>query len=541
MAEEEIFQPDSPGSDSAPSESSQRSAPAQPSEEVKLAGTVHRWPLRRWATVLAVVLLLVLGGIYAWQTFFPSLAQRLHNAEASWRAGLLARRDRNWNQATARFAQAARTTETVITTLENAQNQRPLTEQEKRLLGQAYWLRARALFGIAAVQLESQAAEKQSSPPAGLPEADKEDVLELFMIPDAASRREALVCLYRASHYWPDNLPVLREALKHRMNEPFDNWNWQHLRQLADTVAAGNATDPNLLARAYFVLALYGYHQPEPSGDGFRLPPAENKQRSPMLESLQWLQKLESVEQPLRFRSVYLRAQVWQWLAESYRRQAPRDPAESEKYRGLLEHLLFDATTGLPGALGQRAEKTLAELSPMDIEGVFGLYRLALQNLGKTVSTADAEAQNRLRNLAESAVRLVQQASSFPPHRALHAWRALGESASVVRQIQTRFSVLPEWWQQAGEQIYQSAEKIATTFSDTIDVETCQELAYLAIQLALADQSKQQTQRRHWLQQAELWAKRARQQLDKVGLSPQLKEQQEKLERRLHALRISPR
>ena len=541
MAEEEIFQPDSPGSASSPSESSQRSASVQPSEEANLAQTVPRWPLRRWATVLAVVLLLVLGGIYAWQTFFPSLAQRLHNAEASWRAGLLARRERNWNQAAARFAQAARATETLITTLENAQKQRSLTDQEKRLLGQAYWLRARALFGIAVVQLESEAAEKKSSPPVGLPEAHKEDVLELFMIPDASSRREALISLYRASYYLSDNLVVLGEALKHRMNEPFEHWNWQHIRQLGETAAASNTTDANLLARAYFVLALHGYHQPEPSGDGFRLPPAENKQRSPMLESLQWLQKLESVEQPLRFRSVYVRAQVWQWLAESYRRQAPRDPAESEKYRGLLEHLLFDTTTGLLGALGQRAEKTLAELSPMDIEGVFGLYRLALQNLGKTASAADAETQNRLRNLAESAVRLLQQASSFPPHRALHAWRALREAASLLRHVQTRLSVLPEWWQQVGEPINQSAEKIATAFGDSIDMETCHELAYLAIQLALADQSKQQTQRRHWLQQAELWAKRAREQLDKVGRSPQLKEQQEKLERRLHQLRISSR
>lgn len=541
MSEEEIFPSATPRPGSEDAAQGDTSAP--PGEDhVSGEGGARRWPIRRLALAMGIVLLLVLAGIFAWQTFFPSLSGRLQSGEAYWRAGQLARQERNWDKASSRFAQAIAQTDLVISTLENTQQLRELTEQERKQLGLAYWLRARAIFAAAATQLEKEAAEKQSSPPAGLPSADRGDMLELFLIPDYDSRAAALNSLYRASRYLQTDVAVLREALKHRMNEPFEVWNWPHVRQLAEAVARSDNAEPSLLARAYFVLALHGFYQPEITGESVRLPPAENKQLPAMLESLQWLEKLESVEQPLRFRAVYLRARIWQWLAENARRQRSSDPAEPKKYRQLLEQLLFDPTEGLPGKLGQRAENALAELSPMDIEGVFGLYRLGLAKVGTSGDGVQAEIQNRMRSLSESVVRLAKQAESFPPGRGLHAWRVVEESATVLREVPTRLAPLPDWWRHAGQQLDESAEKIATTFSKETAVTACQALAHLAIQLAQASSAEPAAQRRHWLHRAELWAKRAAEHLKKSArIEPRWKEEQEKLERRIHTLRISTR
>ncbi|MCS7016198.1 MAG: hypothetical protein NZM42_08825, partial [Gemmatales bacterium] len=198
---EEIFQP---SEEKSAAESRDRETGPEP--EITSSGSQEstaasqRWPVRQIAISVGLVIAVALAGILIRQVYFPSLSQRLRDGETHFRAGQAARQQRQWERAISRFTAAVSAADEVIRRLEQNRlaNASP-TAEEEYWLGQAYWLRARALFGRAAAQIEQQAVQQQSNPPTALPGPDTPEVLELFMIADDEARREALNSLYRAS------------------------------------------------------------------------------------------------------------------------------------------------------------------------------------------------------------------------------------------------------------------------------------------------------------------------------------------------------
>ncbi|MCS7168730.1 MAG: hypothetical protein RMI91_10895 [Gemmatales bacterium] len=536
---EEIFQP---SEEKSAAESRERETGPEPqiasSESPGASAESPRWPVRQIAVGVGMVLALALAGILIWQLYFPSPSQRLRDGEARFRAGQAARQQRHWDRAMSRFTAAVSAAEEVIRRLE--QNRLPNaspTAEEEYWLGQAYWLRARALFGRTAAQIEQEAAQQQSSPPTALPGPDTPEVLELFMITDAETRREALNSLYRASRYLAGNLAVQREALKHRMNESFENWNWRHLYQLAQNIEQLNPEDDlQLQARAYYALALYHYHQPEFStaNDAGKPRAAERKERSAMKQAEQYLEKLASVEKPLRFRAVYLRAQVWHWLAEPRYQKPLPNPHEIKTYRQRLEQALFDPEHGLPGALGQQAQQQFETLSPMDMEGLFGLYRLALELLGRSAGTTAETSQLSKQRLVESALALLKRAGDLPEAKGSAAWRAIRETAQLFRALRAERD--KPWWQDAVLQFEECSEKIATRFPQTMEPELCADLADLLVAVASATDKKNTKQLQACKRRGKDWVSRARQALDKVSPNEELKTRLVRLERALNQL-----
>ncbi|GBD36353.1 hypothetical protein HRbin36_01476 [bacterium HR36] len=535
---EEIFQTprDHSGDEAGLSGSTQPvSDPTEMASEPKPSS----WPLRRMAVVAGIVLAGVLAVIFVWQVYFPPLNKRLRDGEAHWHAGQSARQQRNWQHALNRFAKARAAADEVIQTLERRiqTSSQPPTPQEVEWLGQAYWLRARALFGLAAAQWELEATAQQVALPPGLPGPDDADVVELFLIRDDAARTEALNSLYRASHYLPHHHSVLREALKHRMNEPFEHWNWRQLQQLAQNVEQSDQSDPATLARAYYVLALFHYYQPdltEPQSTGQPRPP-EKRQTDGLLTALEYLEKLATVEKPLRFRAVYLRARIWHFLAEPPGRRSSLKTEDTKRYRQHLEQLLFEPQSGLPNTLGQQAQEQWSNLSPMDVEGVFGLYRLAVEFLGKSRELPPDSLLQRKQQLVEAALRLALQAPNLPPTKALSAWRAIRETAAMLLDL--RADSTSTWWQDAVHQLDDAAEKIAQLDPRVPTASSCADLAELLLFRARALPKDNRKEVQLSQQRSKAWLSRARQLLEQAATrDDRLRTRLDLIERNLNRL-----
>lgn len=534
---EEIFQtPQERTPQEAGANSSSTETPASVSDTVSQGPQVSRvWPVRGIAVGVGFVLALGLGGFLLWQTWFPSVSKRLADGEVHWRAGYLARQQGDWDKAIARFRKAVASSEEIIQYLGRLQGPSGHvgSPEQDHWLGLAHWLRARAIFGAVASQLEKEASEKRTSPPSGLPKAEVTDVLELFLIPHEPDRSEALQSLYSASIYLPENVTVLREALKHRMNEPFEYWDWQHIKQLADNIFKTGTRDAPLLGRAYYVLALMAYHQPDLTKRPAKPRPSENKDPSSMLEALQWLERLEAVEQPLRFRAIYLRAQIWHWLANPPPRKSLDKPEQRKAYQLQLEHLLFDPQNGLPGALGRQAEQQLEKLSSMDVEGVFGLYRLAIEQLSKAGSLPQEAAPGRKQQLVGSALRLAQQAGNLPEARAVVAWRVIRESVQLLRSLRSEAS--QPWWQEAAQQVNDSAEKLVERFPQA-DASDYADLAELNLALTRAVSASNPAQQCQGRQRTKNWIERARGVSEKERRDQDLRTRLDRIQRELNRL-----
>lgn len=338
---------------------------------------------RRWWVRLALVsgatALAVILGVVFYRTFFAGPERDLANGETAILAGQKAAHARQWDDAKARYTEAAELADKVLEAAKPKEGEEP-TDKHRFLTGKGQWLKARAIY------YRYMADQKRELPGA---KADGTTTrLDVVGVHDAQIRRECSESLSIAASLLTNDELVQGECLRNAFEAGPESWHWQTVVGLAKNVLGLDppTRDKDSLSRAHIVLANEAFLQPQQSGisrDERGTPtPALSRKRDLMLPGLDEIAKLRGVESPLRYRSLYLEAQMHRWLAQSYRRSAPFNPKEADRHEKHLRSLLFDPREGSVARVRkERQAGDPAALSRLDLEGLFGLEQIALEVL----------------------------------------------------------------------------------------------------------------------------------------------------------------
>jgi len=330
----------------------------------------------------------VVAGLLFHRFFLAGPERDLAHGEKALTAGQKAAHAKRWEEARSLYAEAIKLADKVLAATQPEQEEES-TPKQKYLQGKACWLKARALCYRAR-------AERQLELP-GIRADGTTTRLDVGVITDARTSDECLRNLVAAIDMLPGDEAVQCEGLRNFFDAGPKRWNWPAVTRLARNVLALQPApaDKEFIARAHFVLAYEALLQPQSQGygaDARMVPtPAERRKRDVLLTGLAEIAKLRAVEDPLRFRSLFLEAELRRLLALSYRRSAPFLPAEAAKQEQALRALLFDPPHGSVSRLQrERGQKSAGSLSPMDIEGLFGLQSMALEQLREDAKASGA-------------------------------------------------------------------------------------------------------------------------------------------------------
>jgi tetratricopeptide (TPR) repeat protein len=322
----------------------------------------------------------LLGGVVALFLFYNQGELRhLRTGESAYLAGLAAVKENQPQTASLRFHEAILSAENVLQAMQGHSGEgMPQAEYEKaqRMLGQAYWLKHRALKARAFTKLlidgsPLPAFEGQAE---GTPDVVLTK-LSVLRVPDDPVRREALACLREAAYRLPTQADVLRDAVATEVQVEPLQWNFIHA--FATTLLELDPQDE----RARYLAARLEYEQPiaaqTGAGEVTAPMPAAKRSRERMLKGLEHLAKLRASEQPARWRTSYLEAQIHAWLANYYRQPAQNKIEQELDELQKLRTVLFDPQTGAVARAAQ--EKQMSKMSRLDLQGLYGLLQMALE------------------------------------------------------------------------------------------------------------------------------------------------------------------
>lgn len=307
--------------------------------------------------VISTVIAVALGaGITASRFFFvPGAEQLLSKAELAYAKGMEALNHNDAATAAARFEeanlQANKTLDAVAKEKQKA-GERGAASLEQ-VEGKTLWLKMRAvrdLFvarGIAEGRPLPQAIDTLSGTA----------FYAVLAIPDDQARQEAFACLREAARRLTGDAEVQRQALLTELMLPVPDWTF--LEHTARQALQIKADDP----WALYLLARIDFEQPPSTG---------RRGRSRVLQARQYVKQLKDSGNYPIWRTLYLEAQIAQWLSDAAA-QSNSDRRDSEEQT--LRSLLFASK----GALARAAAREgLEHPGKWDIEGILGLHQMAL-------------------------------------------------------------------------------------------------------------------------------------------------------------------
>lgn len=336
----------------------------------------------RWVSIFfaSLVVGILLGGAVAGFLYFNrGPARYLSSGEASYQAGINAVKDGRYTQAQTSFHEAILSADNLLREYDDpSTEQRPPEqyEKEQRLLGQAHWIKHRAVKARGFTKL---LIEKKPLPTfEGQAEGTPDQVLQrlsTLRLPDDETRREALTSLREAAYRLPGNADVLREAIATEIQiEPLQ---WNYIHAFATTLFELDPSDE----RAHYLVARLEYEQPVAikSGEGTATMPMPHVKRSRdrMLKGIEIVSKLKTKEQPIRWRTLYLEAQMYAWLGQYYHQPTQNKPDAEREAQQQLRTILFDPEKGVLHRT--QLEEKLSVTSKLDLQGLFGLHQMAIE------------------------------------------------------------------------------------------------------------------------------------------------------------------
>jgi hypothetical protein len=336
-----------------------------------------RWLAVGFSSLLVGALLGGVVAIFLYSQRGP--AHHIQSGEASYASGLKAVQQSRYDDAQVRFQEALFSSENALKELEE-QNLESLPAEQfeklQRLTGQAYWLKHRTLKagGFTRLLQEQKSLPTFEGQAVGSPD-EVLSKLSILRLPDEKMLREGLACLREAAYRMPGSVDILREAVA--VEVQLDPPQWNHIHAFATTLGELDPKDE----RARFLLARLEYEQPitgKTASGVVSLPmPAAKRSRDRVLKGLEHLARLKELENPIRWRTLYLEAQMYGWLVQAYRQPAQRKVEAELDALQKLRALLLDQQ---PNVLSRAAtEQRLEKLSKLDLQGIFGLHQMALE------------------------------------------------------------------------------------------------------------------------------------------------------------------
>lgn len=333
----------------------------------------------RWIGIGLVTLFLglAIGGGIAWIGLsLQSPAGLLAEGENCFQAGIRAFAAHDDAKALVQFhsaqlyaEQALQATDELMKAKADPRLQQLLAHGE----GLAFWLKCRALKACC---LAKHRSDGKSLPVVeGTTPDSFADYLAAIVpsrLPDPEARPLALSALRAAALRLPEMEAVQREAVHQEMQ--FEPKQWPLAQRVAQQLHSLVPKDD----RAAYLLARFEFEQPvvETASGIATASVASRRSRERMSKALGHLQVVKAAEQPPRWRTLFLEAQVLVWLADHWRHPDHRRPEEEKQAIAALAALLFQEPSGaLPRA---RAAGSFGALSRLDTEGVLYLHRLAL-------------------------------------------------------------------------------------------------------------------------------------------------------------------
>lgn len=378
----------------------------------------HTSPRWLWLGLVTLLLGIGAGGLIAYFAYSRSIAGTIRAGETAYQAGRVAFFEGKDAAAQVKFHEAMLLAEMALRSLEKERERQEVgTETGQRLQrqeGEAFWLKARAIHARSFAKMRSEG--KPLPIIEGLPDDKKVllDNLPWLRIPEEAARGDAVACLRQAALRLRDDEVVQRSAvaLEAQMDPP----QWGFVQTFAHALLQLDSRDD----RARYLVARFEFEQPrvnsaDPGTPAVPVPPAK-RSRDRMLRAREHLKALAAVENPPRWRTLHLDAQVSQWLIAHYQQPTQRKPEAEEAERRYLRTLLFDENTGAMTRAPR--EEQFNRLSRLDVEGMLALHQIALdyvvdeQRRGHQAASAPLTVGNLLEATVALTIRLLGPAPS---------------------------------------------------------------------------------------------------------------------------------
>jgi len=327
---------------------------------------------------IVTVALAVAAGWYFYGPKSP--AQLLKMGEESYSAGLTALQEENGAVAKVRFKEAdihARGALDAIKEIEKdlkagRKVRAEMVQELPAIMGKAMFLRAIALRDEAF----ARAMEEGKKIPETLDTSAGGSFRNFLAIPDNETRKEVIGLLRNAAASLPKEKEVQIDALRVEVSLPPPTA-WGLIHRFATELIKSKPDD----ARALYLLARFEFEQPQIGVNEYTGPPRQmdKRQRTRVLDALAHITKLKEVKGYQPGRTLFLEAQVRQWLLTDYQNRG--EVAKAQKERAALETLLFDEKSG---ALARfKSGDGTKDASTWDAEGILGVHLMALDYLAE--------------------------------------------------------------------------------------------------------------------------------------------------------------
>jgi predicted Zn-dependent protease len=306
---------------------------------------------------IAMVIAVALGGGVSVSRFFlaPGAEKLLSKAEAAYTKGVDALSRGGAAAAAVRFEeanlQANKSLDAVVKERQKARGE--TAAKLDQVAGKIFWLKARALRDL----FVAKGLAEGRPLPQSIDTISGATFYAVLAIPDDQARQEAFTCLREAALQLSNDAEVQRQALLTELMLPAPDWNI--IEKTAQRVLQINAEDP----WALYLLARIDFEQPKHTG---------RRSRARILQARQYIKRLKGSGAYPLWRTLYLEAQIAQWLRDD---AAQSNSKRSEGEEQTLRSLLFAPK----GALARAAAgEGMEHLGKWDIEGLLGLHLLAL-------------------------------------------------------------------------------------------------------------------------------------------------------------------
>ena len=296
---------------------------------------------------LGLLGIIAIGGAAAagWFLLGPkSAAQALKSGEASYKAGVEALQEKKGSVAELRFQEAKIFADNAITRIDedSRAKKNPNSEQMDEWTsqkGQAFYLKALAQRDEAFAKGFVDGKEI----PVSTDTTNDTKFRSFVAVPDPKSRAEAITSLRNAAQFLPKNAEVQYDAV--RAEASIHPITWQPAHRFSTALLELKPGD----LRARYLVARHEFEQPQIGINQLTGPPKapDKRSRSRVVDALGHIAKLKEAKDYPLGRTLFLEAQIRQWLATDYKSRSPVDLKKAAKELDALNTLLFDAQNGV--------------------------------------------------------------------------------------------------------------------------------------------------------------------------------------------------
>lgn len=327
-------------------------------------------------SVRLLVLVIVIAGLVAGLvTIFSPIdpAQRLEQARAALDRADAAHAAKDYAGALAAFAEAEQRLQESWKGLDKSSDKakNAADDKQRAARGQIFWLRARLIRDRAF----AQAAKDDKALTETLDTTTGTKFRSFLYIPEEGQRKEAVVFLRQAAELLPDQEAILLECLRTELQLPGPNW--VALESVSRKILKLRPQD----ARALYILARVEFEQPAPDAPATPTP-AHKRKEDRVRRSLELVRQLKTTPGHVTWRTWHLEAQCQSWLMHQALKRQNMAVAQKAQYElgEILWGKVGEQKLGEPnGALEKvTSGKYPTQLSSWDVDGIFGLYHLAL-------------------------------------------------------------------------------------------------------------------------------------------------------------------